>query len=113
VWRRRKGLTCEQLVELVTDYLEGKLSRTDRRRFESHIDACGNCREYLAQFRETMTLTRTLREEDVDRRSAKNYSPTSRGGAPSPALLERGHPPGRSAPELCPARPALVRRRFA
>jgi anti-sigma factor RsiW len=66
VWRRRKGLTCQELVELVTDYLEGELSRADRRRFEAHIDDCPNCREYLAQFREIKAITGTLREEDVD-----------------------------------------------
>ena len=66
MWRRRKPLTCRELVELVTDYLEGSLSRADRRRFEGHIDACGNCREYLAQFRETVAITGTLREQDLD-----------------------------------------------
>jgi anti-sigma factor RsiW len=65
VWRRRKRLTCQELVELVTDYLEGALSRSDRARFEAHIDACVNCREYLAQFRQTMELTGTLREDDL------------------------------------------------
>jgi anti-sigma factor RsiW len=66
VWRRRKALTCQELVELVTDYLEGALSRADRARFEAHIDACANCREYLAQFQQTMTITGRLREEDLD-----------------------------------------------
>lgn len=66
MWRRRKALTCQELVELVTDYLDGALSRADRGRFEAHIDACGNCSEYLAQFRQTVEITGTLREEDVD-----------------------------------------------
>ena len=66
MWRRRKGLTCQELVELVTDYLEGALSRADRARFETHIAACENCREYLAQFEQTVAVTGTLREQDLD-----------------------------------------------
>jgi anti-sigma factor RsiW len=67
MWRRRKqkGLTCQELVELVTDYLDGALSGSDRARFEVHIDACANCREYLAQFQQTIALTGMLREDDV------------------------------------------------
>ena len=63
--RNRKKLTCRELVELVTDYLEGSLSRRDRARFEVHIAACGNCTQYVEQFRETIRLTGTLRESDV------------------------------------------------
>jgi anti-sigma factor RsiW len=63
--RNRKKLTCRELVELVTDYLDGSLSRRDRARFEAHIAACGNCTQYVEQFRETIRLTGTLRESDV------------------------------------------------
>jgi anti-sigma factor RsiW len=63
--RSRKPLLCRELVELVTDYLEGTLSRRDRARFEEHIAGCPHCTEYLAQFRETLRLTGTLRESDV------------------------------------------------
>ena len=63
--RNRKKLTCRELVELVTDYLDGNLSRRDRARFEAHIAACGNCTQYVEQFRETIRLTGTLRESDV------------------------------------------------
>ena len=63
--RKRKKLTCRELVELVTDYLDGSLSRRDRARFEAHIAACGNCTQYVEQFRETIRLTGTLRESDV------------------------------------------------
>ena len=66
MWRRRKALTCRELVELVTDYLEGALPRSDRARFEAHIAACGNCAEYLAQFEQTIALTGSLREDDLD-----------------------------------------------
>jgi anti-sigma factor RsiW len=63
--RNRKKLTCRELVELVTDYLEGSLSPRDRARFDAHIAACGNCTQYVEQFRETIRLTGTLRETDV------------------------------------------------
>jgi anti-sigma factor RsiW len=63
-------LTCKELVELVTDYLEGALSWRDRRRFDRHIAGCPNCTEYVAQFRETIRLTGTLREQDVSKEAA-------------------------------------------
>jgi len=61
----RSALTCQELVELVTDYFEGALPRRDRKRFEAHIAACAHCSLYLEQLRQTIALTGTLREEDV------------------------------------------------
>jgi anti-sigma factor RsiW len=63
--RRREDLVCQQVVELVTDYLEGVLSRSDRRRFEAHLRQCPNCTNYLAQMRATIAATGTLRSEDL------------------------------------------------
>ena len=54
---RGRDLVCRQAVELMTDYLEGRLSRAERRRFEAHLARCPNCTEYLAQLRETIRLT--------------------------------------------------------
>ena len=65
VLRKRKALTCRELVELVTEYLDGGLSRRDRARFDAHIAGCANCTLYLEQFRETIRLTGTLLESDV------------------------------------------------
>ncbi len=62
---RRPGLSCQELVELVTDYLEGKLSRPTRRRFEVHIAACDGCTAYLEQMRETIRLTGRLYLESL------------------------------------------------
>ncbi len=59
-------LTCQEFVELVTDYLEGGLSPEDRARFESHLPLCRGCAEYLAQMRETIRTTGQLREESLD-----------------------------------------------
>jgi anti-sigma factor RsiW len=61
----RHDLVCRQAVELVTDYLEGTLSARARRRFEAHLDACPHCTEYLAQMRETISLTGRLEPEDL------------------------------------------------
>ena len=41
------GLACKELVEIVTDYLEGRLSARDRLRFEEHLMACLGCTTYL------------------------------------------------------------------
>jgi anti-sigma factor RsiW len=58
-------LTCQELVELVTDYLEGALPPHERARFEEHLGACPGCVTYVEQFRETIRLTGTLREADL------------------------------------------------
>ncbi|GAA4726507.1 hypothetical protein GCM10025782_26100 [Pedococcus ginsenosidimutans] len=54
------ALTCQELVELVTDYLEGRLSWRDRRRVASHLAVCDPCVRYLAQLRQTLDLLGTV-----------------------------------------------------
>jgi anti-sigma factor RsiW len=63
------ALSCRELVELVTFYFEGALSRRDRRRFAAHLRACDGCSAYVEQMRETIRLAGVLREEDVDPRA--------------------------------------------
>ncbi|MBS1891514.1 MAG: zf-HC2 domain-containing protein [Actinobacteria bacterium] len=58
-------MVCREVVELVTDYLEGSLSRAERRRFEAHLADCPHCTEYLAQIRETIRLTGRLEAGDL------------------------------------------------
>jgi len=60
-----RPLTCQELVELVTDYFEGALSPADRERFEQHLDVCPGCVTYVEQMRETVRLTGRLREDDL------------------------------------------------
>jgi anti-sigma factor RsiW len=62
-------IACRELVELVSDYLEGALDRRTRRRFEAHIAGCPHCTAYLEQMRQTMQLTGRLREESLDPRA--------------------------------------------
>jgi hypothetical protein len=60
----RGAVTCREMVELVTDYLEGALGRRARRRFEAHLRGCEHCTEYLAQLRSTIRLTGTISVDD-------------------------------------------------
>jgi len=52
-----RGLVCREAIGLVTEYLEGTLSRRQRRRFESHLDKCPNCSQYLEQIRITIATS--------------------------------------------------------
>jgi anti-sigma factor RsiW len=61
----RRDLACAELVELVTDYLEGGLSTRDRKRLEAHLAGCDHCDAYLAQMRLTISVTGRLRAEDL------------------------------------------------
>jgi anti-sigma factor RsiW len=56
----RDPLMCQEFVELVTDYLEGALSRRDRRRVERHLAACHGCTAYLEQMRLAIRATAEL-----------------------------------------------------
>jgi anti-sigma factor RsiW len=58
-------MNCRQVVELMTDYLEGALSAVDRARFEQHIAGCDGCTAYLAQLRMTRTIMGRLADEPV------------------------------------------------
>jgi anti-sigma factor RsiW len=63
--RRRDDLACQQVVELVSDYLEGALSRAERRRLQRHLRGCPNCTAYLEQMRVTIAATGRLTPEDL------------------------------------------------
>jgi predicted anti-sigma-YlaC factor YlaD len=54
---QKTDLTCRELVDLVTDYLEGALPPRDRLDFERHLVWCSFCRDYLDQMRTTIELT--------------------------------------------------------
>ena len=69
----RRDIVCQQAVELVTDYLEGALSRSGRRRFEAHLAGCDHCTEYLAQLRMTIRLTGTVTPDDLTPRMRAEF----------------------------------------
>ena len=58
-------MNCIQLVELVTDYLEGSMPAEQRARFDEHIAGCDGCTTYLEQFLFTIRLTGMLTEEQI------------------------------------------------
>lgn len=58
-------LSCRELVEIVTDYLEGAMDGRDKIRFEKHLVLCDGCAIYVDQMRDTIRLAGTLREEHV------------------------------------------------
>lgn len=60
-----EDLPCQELVELVTDYLEDALPAETRARFELHIADCPYCGTYLDQMRLTIALTGRLAEGDL------------------------------------------------
>ncbi len=58
-------LSCQELVELVTDYLEGALSTEEHERVDRHLEACQGCRTYVEQLRQTIELSGRLTVADV------------------------------------------------
>jgi predicted anti-sigma-YlaC factor YlaD len=58
-------MTCHELVELVTEYLEDAMAAPDRQRLERHLVACGPCRRYLDQMRRTIQTVGQIQEEEV------------------------------------------------
>jgi anti-sigma factor RsiW len=58
-------ITCREVVELVTDYLEGALSADETELFEQHINFCEGCEWYVDQMRKTVATVGRISEEDV------------------------------------------------
>ena len=58
-------MPCQELVELITDYLDGVLSDVDRVRFDEHLRDCRHCRTYLEQMRLTIRVLGRLPEHSV------------------------------------------------
>jgi len=59
-------LDCDQLVELVTAYLDGSLDLDTRERFDLHLAECDGCENYLQQFRTTVSTLGKVTEADLD-----------------------------------------------
>ncbi|HYF27488.1 MAG TPA: zf-HC2 domain-containing protein [Baekduia sp.] len=58
-------MTCREMVELVTDYLEGRLGGPQRARFEAHLAICPGCQAYLEQMRQTLHALGRIPEETL------------------------------------------------
>lgn len=66
-------LTCQELVELVTEYLEGTLSPADRARFEAHLRGCDGCTTYLEQMRQLIAVLGKLTEETIPEDASRTF----------------------------------------
>jgi anti-sigma factor RsiW len=60
------AMTCRELVQLITDYLEDGLSKRDRRRFQRHLRGCDGCTTYVEQMRATIGAAGVLGEDDLE-----------------------------------------------
>jgi anti-sigma factor RsiW len=86
-FRRRPAhdpLSCRELVELVTDYLEGALSSEDEARFEAHISGCDGCTAYVRQMHETLELLGELPPEALSEQAEGDLRAAFRGWRPGP-----------------------------
>jgi len=60
-----EGMDCQEVVELVTDYLEGVLDANMVARFDAHLALCTGCEVYLAQIRDSIAATGSIRAENL------------------------------------------------
>lgn len=58
-------ISCHELVELVTEYLEEAMAPSERARLEVHLNGCRSCRHYLDQMRKTIDVVGEIPEESV------------------------------------------------
>jgi anti-sigma factor RsiW len=59
-------LTCRELVEVVTDYLEGQLPLPERTQFEQHLLLCGGCSDYVGQLRAQIGAVGRLADKSIE-----------------------------------------------
>lgn len=86
IWQRIRGtkepdLACAELVELVTEYLEGGLTKAERARFEEHIGVCQGCSNYLDQMRETIAVVGRIDSDDLSDEAKAELLAAFRGWA--------------------------------
>ena len=58
-------MSCRELVQVITNYLEGVMPPADRKRFEAHLAICPGCQTYLDQMRKTIHVVGKLSEDSV------------------------------------------------
>ena len=59
-------MTCQELTEVLTDYLEGVMDPEDAARLEAHLALCEGCVTYVEQMRQTIRTVHALRPADVE-----------------------------------------------
>jgi anti-sigma factor RsiW len=80
----REMLSCREVVELVTAYLEGALSEAEEVRFEEHLAMCDGCAAYLDQMRRTISLVGRLDPDAVDLEACDRLMHAFRGWKADP-----------------------------
>lgn len=66
VMSRKRVLACQEMVELVTAYLDGALDARTQARFEEHLAQCDGCATYLEELRVTVHTLGTIRDEQLN-----------------------------------------------
>lgn len=84
------AMTCQEVIEVVTAYLEDSMTAEERSAFEAHLAICDGCEQYLAQMRSTIDLLGQVQEEnlrpDTRQRLLDAFADwTNTGRAPGPA----------------------------
>ncbi len=77
--RENRMLTCQEMVEVVTDYLEERLDDSSRRRFEAHVAVCPDCLLYIEQMRETVVALGHIPAETVSPEAERELLEAFRG----------------------------------
>ena len=101
-------MRCRELVELITDYLEGALPDSERARFERHLAGCDGCQAYLDQMRETIGALGRLPPESLSPEAERKLLDAFRGWREG-----REHVPGRGRWGSTGSRTARAELRFA
>ena len=60
-----RDLACQEIVELVTDYLEGAMDAPLRASFEAHLAGCSHCTAYIEQLAATIRIAGTITADDL------------------------------------------------
>jgi predicted anti-sigma-YlaC factor YlaD len=81
--RLDRELTCAEVVELVTDYLDRRLTIPDTERFEEHLAFCDGCSTYFDQMRATIAATGHLHEDDLPSELQERLLEAFRGWSPA------------------------------
>ena len=74
-----RDMSCQELVELVTAYVDGALSGAERARFEAHVGECEGCDAHVGRLAVTVRMLGGLREDDVDAHTLASLQRAFRG----------------------------------
>ncbi len=66
------NLTCKEVVEIITEYLEGSMPAKERLRFEAHLQTCSGCQTYLEQMRQTIQALGRITDDPIPPETQKS-----------------------------------------